>query len=161
MPIRFGTYNIRNGPNSGLEAELRGMSQTNMGLCILQETKLTDGIYTRGSAGYSVVATDALSRHRGGVAIFYRSGPNFAVEAARKFGPNVIVFQLVTGTRRWFIVECYLAPDDTSTMERFVEALRSRPRGAELMVAGDFNVKLATPEGDRRAEDIATTLAKE
>ena len=29
------------------------------------------------------------------------------------------------------------------------------------MVAGDFNVDLAAPEGDRRAEDIATTLATE
>ena len=28
-------------------------------------------------------------------------------------------------------------------------------------MAGDFNVNLATPEGDRRAEDIATTLAME
>ena len=55
----------------------------------------------------------------------------------------------------------YLAPDDTTTMERVVEAIRSRPRGAELLVAGDFNVNLATTEGGRRAEDIATTLATE
>ena len=65
-PIRFGTYSIRNGRNGGLEAALRGMYQTNMDLGILQETKLTDGIYTRGSAGSSVIARDALSRHRGG-----------------------------------------------------------------------------------------------
>ena len=101
--------------------------------------------------GYSVVATDAPSRHCGGVAIFYRSGPNFAVEAVTKFGPNVIGFQIATGARRWYIVGCYLAPNDTSTMERVVEALRSQPRGAELLVAGDFNVNLATPEEDRRA----------
>ena len=61
MPIRFGTYNICNGQNKGLEAALRGMSQDNMDLGILQETKLTDGIYTRGLAGYSVIATDAPS----------------------------------------------------------------------------------------------------
>ena len=60
--IRFGTYNIRNGRNGGLEAALRGVSHTNMDLGILKETKLTDGIYTRGSAGYSVVATDMPSR---------------------------------------------------------------------------------------------------
>ena len=92
VPIRFGTYNIHIGRNGGLEAELQGMSQANMDLCILQETKLTNGIYTRGSDGYSVVATDAPSRHRGGVAIFYRSEPHFAVEAVEKFGPNVIGF---------------------------------------------------------------------
>ena len=53
MPIIFGTYNISNGRNGGLEAALRGMSQANMDLGILQETKITNGVYTRGSAGYS------------------------------------------------------------------------------------------------------------
>ena len=61
VPIRFGTYNIRNGRRGGLELELRGMSQANMDLGILQETKITNGIYTRGSAGYTVIATDAPS----------------------------------------------------------------------------------------------------
>ena len=61
MPIRFGTYNIRNGRNEGLESALRGVSQANMDLGIFQETKLIDGIYTRGSAMYSIVATDAPS----------------------------------------------------------------------------------------------------
>ena len=161
MPIRFGTYNIRNRRNGGLEVALRGMSQANMDLGILQETKLTDGIYTRGSAGYSLVATDAPSQHRGGVAIFYRSEPHFTVEAVEKFGPNVIGFQLVTGARRWYIVGVYLAPDSTETMERVTKALRSRPRRAELLVAGDFNADLATPEGDSRAEAIETSLATE
>ena len=81
--IRFGTYNIRNGRNGGLEAALRGMSQASMDLGIFQETKLTDGIYTRRSAGYSFVATDAPRRHRGGVAIFHRPAPHFAVEAVQ------------------------------------------------------------------------------
>ena len=97
VTIRFGTYNIRNRCNGGLEAALWGISQANMDLGILQEKKLTDGIYTRGSAGYSVVATDAPSRHRGGVAIFHQPAPHFAVEAVQKFGLNVIGFQLAMG----------------------------------------------------------------
>ena len=97
MPIRFGTYNIRNGRNGGLGLLLQGMSQSNMDIGIFQETKVTDGIYTRGSAGYSVVAMEALSRHRGGVAIFHRLAPHFAVEVVQQFGPNVIRFQLATG----------------------------------------------------------------
>ena len=72
VPIRFGTYNIHNGRRGGLESALRGMSQANMDLGILQETKITNGVYTRGSAGYKVIATDAPSRHRGGVALFHR-----------------------------------------------------------------------------------------
>ena len=90
VPIRFGTYYIRNVRKGGLEAALRGMSQANMDLGILQETKITDGIYTRGSAGYSIIATDAPSQHRGGVTLFYRSKPHFVVEAVERFGPNVL-----------------------------------------------------------------------
>ena len=64
-PIRFGAYNIRNGRNRGLDSALRGISQANMDLGIFQDTKCTEGIYTRKSAGYRVVATDATIRHRG------------------------------------------------------------------------------------------------
>ena len=62
MLIRFGTYNIRNGRNGrngGLKLVLRGMSQANMDLGIFQKRKVTDGIYTHSSAGYSVIVTDA------------------------------------------------------------------------------------------------------
>ena len=72
-PIRFGTYNIRNGWNGGLEYALRGMSQANMDLGVLQETKHTKLIYTCESSGYKVVAMDTPSAHNGGVAIFYRT----------------------------------------------------------------------------------------
>ena len=71
-PTKFGTYNIRNGRNGGLEAEIRGMAQANIDLGVFQETKCTDGVYTRASSGYRVVATDTPSRHRGRVALFYR-----------------------------------------------------------------------------------------
>ena len=161
VPIRFGTYSIRNGRNGGLEAALWGVSHANMDLGICQETKLTDGIYTRRSAGYSVVATDAPSRHHGGVKIFHRPAPYFAVEAVQQFGPNVIWFQLETGAQRWYIVGCYLAPNNTSEIERVVKALRERPKGAELLVAGDLNINFAATESDRREEDIETTFATE
>ena len=55
MPIRLGTYNIRNDRNGVLDSELQGVSQSNMDLGIFQETKLIDGIYTHGSAWYRVV----------------------------------------------------------------------------------------------------------
>ena len=106
-----------------------------------------------------MIATDAPSRHRGGVALFYCSESHFVVEAVEKFGPNVIEFQLATGARRWYIVGVYIAPEETTTMEWVVEAIRRNPQGAELLVAGDFNVEIAAPEGDQRAEDIATELA--
>ena len=97
MPIRFGTYNISNGRNGGLGSEFRGMSQANMDLGIFQEKKLTNVAYTRGSAEYSVVATDAPIRHRVRVAVFYRPSPRFSVEAVQQFGPNNVGFQMATG----------------------------------------------------------------
>ena len=130
MPIRFGTYNIRNRRNGGLESTLRVMSQANMYLGIFLEKKCTDGIYTHESAGYCVVATDAPSRHRGGVALFYRPSPLFAVEAVREYGSNVLSFELVTGELRWYIIGCYLTPDDTLMIERVVATdAPSRHRG--------------------------------
>ena len=81
--IRFGTYNIRNVRNVGLESALRGISQANMDLEIFQETKLTGGVYTRRPSGYSVVTTDAPSRHRGRVAVFYRPSTQYVVESAQ------------------------------------------------------------------------------
>ena len=113
MLIRFCTYNINSERNKGLESALRGVSQANMDLGIFQETNVTDGIYTCGSAGYSIVGTDKPSRHCGRVAISPRPAPYFAVESVHQFGPNIIGFQLVMGARQWYIMGCYLAPDNT------------------------------------------------
>ena len=145
VPIRFSIYNIRNGRKGGLESALRGMSQANMDLGIIQETKLADGVYTRRSAGYKVIATDAPSQHRGSVAFFYRPTPHFVVEAVERCGPNVMVFQVATGERRWHIVGAYNAPEDEGTMETVIAAIGRKPPGAELMVAGNFNVDILAP----------------
>ena len=153
VPIKFGTYNIRNGRNGGLEEALRVMEQANLDMGILQETKITDGAYTRASAGYRVVATDAPSRHRGEIAMFYREGAGFAVEEVRQYGPNVLSFEVVSGRRRWYIIGCYLAPDDARAIERVVTSLGDQPRGTTLIVAGDLNTVWetwsATGEGRR------------
>ena len=136
------------------------MAQANMYLSIFQDTKCTDGIYTRELAGYSVVAMDAPSRHHGRVAGFYGLSPHFTVEAVRQFGFNVVGFQLAMGARRWYIIGCYLTPDNTSTIESVVVALKERPRGAVLLVAGDLNTMLTEPENDRRGTDIAAALTE-
>ena len=44
----------------------------------------------------------------------------------------------------------YLAPDNTLTIESVVAALKERPLGAKLLVAGDFEANLVEPVGDRR-----------
>ena len=59
-------------------------------------------------------------------------------------------FELVTGARRWYIIGCYLAPEDTSTIERVIAALRDRPKGTALVVAGGLNTDLEDSENDWR-----------
>ena len=39
VPIKLGTYNIRNGRNGGLKSAFRGMAQANIDLGVFQETK--------------------------------------------------------------------------------------------------------------------------
>ena len=82
-----------------MESALWGMAQANIDLGVFQETKCTDGVYTCESAGYRVVATYAPRRHRGGVALFYSPSPLFSVEAVREYGPNVLSFEVATGSR--------------------------------------------------------------
>ena len=141
--------------------ELWGMDQANMDLEIFQVTKCTDGIYTHESAGYSVVATDALIRHRGGSAVCYWPSPHFEVEDMRQFDPNVVSFQLETGARRWFTTGCYLAPDKTSTIERMIAALKERPRGTALLMTGGLNTRLTDPKNEQRGIEIAAALTEE
>ena len=117
-------------------------------------------MYTRESAGYRVIATDAPSRHRGGVALFYRPSPLFAVEAFREYITNVLIFEVATGGRQWYINGCYLTPDDAQTIERVVTALGDQPGGTALIVAGDLNMDLGATENDRRGSEIAAAMTE-
>ena len=56
---------------------------------------------------------------------------------------------------------CFLASEDNYTIKSVVAALKERPRGAALLVVGDFSVNLAEPEGDQRGEDIVAATATE
>ena len=80
-PILFGTYNIWNRQNSGLELLLRGMGQANMDVRLFQETNLIDEVYNWGLSGYRVAKMLAPIRNRGGITLFYQESPNFAVKA--------------------------------------------------------------------------------
>ena len=126
---------------------------------VFQETKLTEGIYTQLSEGYRVVAMPAPSRYKGGVAIFYRDSPVFSVEAIRQFGANVILCQLATGERRWYIVGSYLVTGDRTTTRDVEAAMAEKPRGEELIVAGDLNAELGKEGGRGRDEEIMSAVA--
>ena len=68
--IRFGSYNIRNVLNVGIQSALQGMLQSNVDIGAFQETKVTKWVYMRESGGYRVVATKAPSQHSIITAVF-------------------------------------------------------------------------------------------
>jgi hypothetical protein len=57
---------------------------------ILLETKVTDGIYTQKSRGYSVAASNAPSAHQGWIALFW--WPKKLVKDWQICRPNVLTF---------------------------------------------------------------------
>ena len=129
-----------------MESDLCGMLQKNIDLGVFQETKVTEGIYTRDSSGYKVVALVAPVPHSGGVAVFYHASEHFFMEALQIYGANSVSFQLASGGQTWFMVGCYLYPDNKYTIEGAVSAISQRPWGATLLVVGNFNTDLAAPE---------------
>ena len=93
------------------------MAQGQVDCGVLQETKLTDGVYTWGYNGYQVMLTAAPSAHRGGTAILYHEVVKFAIKEIHFHGPNVIISHLVMGRWRWHVVGYYIAPSNDSTIE--------------------------------------------
>ena len=119
--ILLGVYNICNGRNCLLESSLRVMSQSNLDLGLFQYTKVPNRIHTRVSAGYHVLAVDALRWHRRGVAVFYKDAPHFQFEAYQPHGPNVSIFQLDSSGRRWIfgcVISTPTTPQLSSTLSR-------------------------------------------
>ena len=64
------------------------------------------------------------------------------MEAVREYGPNFLSFEVAAGARRWYIIGCYLDPDNAQTIERVVTALGDQPIGTALLVGGDLNTDL-------------------
>ena len=111
------SWNIRNGRNGGLENACRALASLEVDITVLQETKLTGGTHTRLSSGYEIAASDAVSAHSGGVALCWRKHDLFEIEETKFFGPNVLAFQLVTRGKRFYVVGCYIPPDDLDALE--------------------------------------------
>ena len=65
---------------------------------------------------------------------------------------------MVMGRQWWNSVWWYIAPNDASTIEDIIVSIRRRTQVTKLLVAGDFNLDLAEPEGTMRAEEITASL---
>jgi hypothetical protein len=69
-------------------------------------------------------------------------------------GPNVLSFQLVSGAMRWYIVGCYILPNDLTTLTHVEQVWQACPRGCLPILLGNLNVNFAA-QRDQRDEIIA------
>ena len=90
------------------------MSQENTNLEVLQEIEVTKGIDTWEYSVYRVLATEAPIMHIGRISVFYRAAEHFSVEALQTYKANVFRFQMALVDCMWFIMGCYLTPDNAS-----------------------------------------------
>ena len=97
--------------------------------------------------------------NRNNVTVFYCKAEYFTVEAPRLYGANIVKFQLASVGQQWDVMGCYLSPENSSTIYNVVTSIIQQPRGGKLMLAGYFNVDLATPEGHSRYKMIASALS--
>ena len=71
-----------------------------------------------------------------------------------------MICKVVTGAQLWYIIGCYLTPDNIETIERVVTVLGDRPKGTTVIVTGDLNTDLEDSESDRRGTDIAAAMTE-
>ena len=90
--------------------------------------------------------------------MLYWDAPHFQVEGLQQHGPNVMSFQVASVVRSWFIVGCYLAPNDEATTERVVATIVQSHQARPLLRVVYFNTELTAPEGNIRGEDIVAAI---
>jgi hypothetical protein len=138
-------YNIQSSRNGGSESALQAMKQIGVDCGILLETKLTKGVYMRWSSVCNVRSTHAPSKWQGGISLFWRTSETYEIKEVELHGPNVLSFQLMSGTTRWYIMGCYILLTNLTTLTHIKQAWLACPKGCLPILLGDLNVNLAAP----------------
>ena len=156
--IRMATYNIMCAEGNNLNMALRAMAQMRVEFGIFTEAKLTHDKYTHNCCGYTTIATQARSKHQGGVILFYRTrSSRFALEDITVHGPNVISCTLVLGCRRFTLIGGYVPPSevDGSTLAHIASACRQHNPRHSIVFLGDINADLLDLPDEERSQAIA------
>ena len=77
VDICFGSYNIRNGSNGGIDLALLAMAQENMDLGVLYEMKIIGRFYTCFLSDYNMLVLETPSNHQRGIALLLRESPHW------------------------------------------------------------------------------------
>jgi hypothetical protein len=80
----------------------------------------------------------------------------YEIEEVELRGPNMLLFQLVSGATRWYIMGCYILPTNLTTLMQVKKAWLACPKGCLPILLGDLNVNLAAP-----CHECTNTIAKQ
>jgi hypothetical protein len=98
--------------------------------------------------------------HQGGVLLFYKTSKHWHVEGTKKYGPNVIRTELVSGSKRSIIIGAYIPPSETDwTTLGWLQKATTVATTHPLILLRDLNVNFyQTPAGgfnERQEEKLA------
>ena len=88
----------------------------------------------------------------------WREEEGWQVEVTVNFVPNMVSLLLTSGARRWYVVWAYVPPNNGPAVHCVEQALKSAPKGVEVILLGDNNVWMIDPR-DEREEDLEMALA--
>jgi hypothetical protein len=66
----------------------------------------------------------------------------YKVQDWRIRSPNVLSFVIVMGSQCFYVVGCYIPPNDLCTLPQVKQALNKCPKGHTPLLIGDLNVNL-------------------
>jgi hypothetical protein len=152
------TWNIRSTRRAGLAPAAKGLCQMGVGCAVLTKTKLTDAQYPKHVEGYHVIVLKAMSPQQGGVALLWTAGhQDFEFEAVKTTSPNLLMFQLITGGVRFFVIGAYIPPADTTGVDDLCAAWATCPLTCKPLLLGDLNIDFGSSQTSRE-EAIADLL---
>jgi hypothetical protein len=154
----IATWNIRSVWRAGLAVAAKGLHQMGVGCAVITKTKLTDARYPKHVEGYHVIASEATSPQQGGIALLWTAGhQDFEIKAVKIVSPNALMFQLVTGSVRFFIIGAYIPPADTTGVDALCAAWATCPLSCKPLLLGDLNIDFGSPQTSQE-EAIADLL---
>ena len=99
----------------------------------------------RHRSGYKVWATEAESKHQGGISIVWKYKAGYQVEAVTRLRPNVASFKITSAWKRRYTVRTYVPPNDQPGVHQVEQALAHGLEMVEMLQIRDLNDNLVQP----------------
>eukprot|EP00957_Ditylum_brightwellii_P145561 11083161-Ditylum_brightwellii.AAC.1 len=95
------------------------------------------------------MASNAPSAHQGGIALCWKVNKAYEVKEVKFLGPHVLSFQLRMGLDQYFVMGCYIPPDDLAALEHVKKVWEEWLKGCKPLLLGDLNIDLEYPRDKR------------